>query len=148
MSLLQALEIDITVLVQLGIAAVSFLILATAVFSSFQKAYLVRLKNTVGHRAHTEEVQQKILTVKQNYEERVRTLNSDIAKIFEKEREQVKLTQLSYQKSAQETIESLRVQNQVLLQEQEKSFQVQRQNLVQDLSGVVYSRLVPKARVS
>jgi F0F1-type ATP synthase membrane subunit b/b' len=142
MSLLQALGIDISVVAQLGIAAVSFLILATAVFNSFQRAYLQRLTNTIGNQSSAEETFQKIEVVKQSYETRVKQLNAEIQAIFEAEKQKAKDTLVEKQRLAKEEIEKLKEETSKQFEVQFIAFQAKKNDLVDELSNTIYDLLV------
>jgi F0F1-type ATP synthase membrane subunit b/b' len=142
MSLLQSLGIDITVIVQLAIAATTFLILATAVFSAFQKSYLERLNNTIGSQASAEETLEKIEIVKQSYEERVKALNQEIKKIFDQERLKAKDYLAQKQNQVKKDIEEMRLSNQQHVQIQIKAVQEKRSEIVNELSNYIYDQLV------
>lgn len=146
MSLLQALGIDITVLFQLGIAAISFLILALTVFKPFQSAYLARLKNTLGSAADTEEVAQKIQIVQQTYEQRVKELHAKIAEIFALQKKAAAEAHAQKIKEAQQKVELLRQESEATLQKYKAEYSSKKETLSSDLSSSIYERLVTKVK--
>ena len=142
MSLLQALGIDITVIAQFGIAATAFLILATAIFNAFQKSYLQRLSNTVGSQSHAEETYQKIEIVKQNYEQRAKALNQEIANIFDSEKAKSKEFLAEKQNQAKKDIEDLKSSSHKQMEIQLANIQSKKLEIVNDLTGSIYDQLV------
>jgi len=144
MSLLQSLGIDITVIIQFCIAATVFLILATAVFSAYQKSYLDRLQNTIGNQSNAGVTEQKIEIVKQNYEQRVKELNQEIAKIFEAEKLKAKEYLTTKQNKIRKEIEDLRLFSDQQTRLQIKAIEEKKSELVNELSNSIYKQLVPQ----
>jgi len=142
MSLLQALGIDISVIAQLVIASLSFLVLATAVFSAFQKSYIQRLNNTVGNQSEAADTFHKIEVVKQSYEARLKELNAEVNKIFEAERQNAKESFLQCQNKTKQEIEILKVNSAKQSEVQLATFQAKKSELVTDLTNTIYDQLV------
>lgn len=142
MSLLQSLGIDITVIIQLGIAAVSFLILATAVFNAFQRSYIQRLSNTLGSHSNAEETYSKIEIVKQNYEDRVKALNKEIGQLFNQAKQEARQAQTEQLELVKREIETLKKVSAQEIETQEALYRSKKSELAKEVSESIYNQLV------
>ena len=146
MSLLQALGIDITVLIQFAIASYAFLSLAIVVFRPFQAAYLSRLKNTIGSQSETAEIFEKIKIIQENYEIRTRELNSQLAQIFANQKKQTSEKQAQKIQFIQNQLKELQAQNEKQMLQFRQSFQGEKVGIVNELSEAILKTLISKAK--
>jgi len=91
LNIMKALGVNETLLVQMAIFLVTFVILRALVFKPYYLAFEGRHKATEGNEEEAQKVMQQTLELESLYQQRARSLNADVKAIYDKARQEANL---------------------------------------------------------
>jgi F-type H+-transporting ATPase subunit b len=91
LNIMKALGVNETLVVQLGIFLVTFVIIRNLVFKPFYLAFEGRHKSTEGNEEQAEKIIAQALELESLYQKKARSLNADVKAIYDKARGEANL---------------------------------------------------------
>lgn len=101
-NIINALGINSTLWVQLGVFVFSYLVLSRLVFSPYYRAFHERQSRTVGDQYEAEKISKQALALEEQYKNKIRDLNNEVKSIYDAAKLQAAREQDQIQNEAKE----------------------------------------------